>query len=117
MKDLFLFLLIGFLLLGCVNWELLGPNEDIVLLNVRVHFNFGNQEISVENQNWNSARTQLSRQTSGYEYLEIYDGYIRGEDKKIISSSFNHGDKMKLRIRIRNDEGELIDQETYFQLS
>ena len=120
MKDLFLLLAIGLVLvlsLSCTSWDLLGPNEDIVLLNVRVHFDFESNEIEIENSNWNTTHVQISRQVSGYEYLEIYDGYISGNKTKTISASFSHGDKMKLRTRIRNDEGELLDQTTYFQLS
>ena len=105
------------MLATCTSWDLLGPDEDIVLLNILLHFDFENQEIELQNQNWNSAHVQLSRQVSGYEYLEIYDGSIGGGKSKNATVCFNHGDKMKLRVRIRNDEEELLDQTTYFQLS
>ena len=116
MKKIFLSLII-LLAIGCTSWDLLGPDEDIVLLNVQVHFDFENQEIEIQNQNWNSTHVQISRQVSRYDYLEICDVYVGGNKNKIISTSFSHGDKMKMRIRIRNDENELIDQTTYFQLS
>jgi len=114
---IFLFSLIILLATSCAQWEMLGPDEDIVLLNICVHFDFEFQEIEIENRNWNGAHVQISRRISGYEYLEIYDGTIGGGTLKTISSFFNHGNKMKLRVRIHDDEGELIDQTTYFQLS
>jgi len=103
--------------MGCTSWDLLGPDEDIKLLNIRVHFEFESQEIEITNENWNSAHVQISRQISGYNYLEIYDGYISGNKTKTILTSFSHGDKMKLRVCIRNDENELMDCTTYFKLS
>jgi len=106
--------------MGCTSWDLLGPDEDIKLLNIRVHFEFESQEIEITNENWNSAHVQISRQISGYNYLEIYDGYISGNKTKIISTisnSFSHGDKIKFRVRIRDDENELMDCITYFKLS
>ncbi|OQX71637.1 hypothetical protein B6D52_00780 [Candidatus Parcubacteria bacterium 4484_255] len=116
MKKIFLSLII-LLAIGCTSWDLLGPDEDIVLLNVQVHFDFENREIEIQNQNWNSAHVQISRQVSRHNYLEIYDGYISGNKTKTISTSFSHGDKMRLRVRIKNDEDELMDQTTYFRLS
>ncbi len=114
---IFLFsLIILYVLVGCADWDPLGPGEDVVLLNVQVHFNFEDQEVEIENGNWNSARVQISRRVSGYEYIEICDISIGGNKTKNISTSFDHGDKMKLRVRIRNDEGELLDRKTYFQL-
>jgi len=104
------------ILVGCADWDPLGPEENLILLNIRVNFDFEFQEINIENQNWNSARVQISRRVSGYEYLEICDISLGGNETKNISTSFCHGDKMKMRVRIRNDEGELLDRETYFKL-
>jgi len=102
--------------IGCTSFDLLGPNEDPVLLNVQIHFNFENQEVEIENRNWNSARVQLSRYTNG-NYLEIFDVYVRGNKNKTISCTFNHGDKIKFRVRIRDDEGNLVDESIYVELS
>jgi len=116
MKKIFFSLTIAALLFACAKWDLLGPDEDIILLNVRVHFDFETQKVNISNKNWNSSHVQISRRTSEYNYLEICDVYIGGNQSKIISTSFSHGNKMKLRVRILNDEDKLIDQTTYFQL-
>ncbi len=120
MKDLFSLLVIGLIVIlfsSCARWDLLGPNEDIILLNVQVHFDFENQEIEIQNQNWNSAHVQISRRVSGYEYLEIYDGHVGRGKIKTISAFFSRGNKMKLTVRVRNDENELLEATTYFQLN
>ena len=116
---IFLFSLIIILLaitIGCTSFDLLGPNEDPVLLNVQIHFDFLSQVVEIENRNWNSARVQLSRYTSG-NYLEIFDVNISGNKKKTISCAFDHGDEIRFRVRIRDDEGNLIDESIYIKLS
>ncbi|PIS29588.1 MAG: hypothetical protein COT43_03430 [Candidatus Marinimicrobia bacterium CG08_land_8_20_14_0_20_45_22] len=88
----------------------------IELLNVEITFDYNEEEISVFNKNWNSARVTISRRESWGEYLEIYDRRILGRVTSTSTAYFESGDRIKVKIQTQNDQGEEITKESYFEL-
>ena len=66
------------------------------------------------NQNWNGARVIISRRESWSEYLDIYDRYVLGQKTDNETAYFEAGDKIKVKIKTKNDEGKDVSRESFF---
>ncbi len=121
MRKIMLIGLTVFLISSCAKWEVLGPTDGeltVELLNVEVTFDYDNSELILFNKNYRGARVIVSRRANDVwsEYLELIDRNVPGLSEVTEESYFDSGDKIKLWIRILDDNNEEVWRETYFVL-
>lgn len=121
MKKILFILIVAIsgLLYSCSKWDVVKPvggQLTVEVLNVEITFDYNEEEITVFNQNWNGARVIISRRESWSEYLDIYDRYILGRGTDTSTAYFESGDKIKVKIKTKNDQGDEIIRESFFEL-
>lgn len=121
MRKIMLIGLAVLLIFSCAEWEVLGPTDGeltVELLNVEVTFDYDNSELILFNKNYRGARVIVSRRANDVwsEYLELIDRNVAGLSEVTEKSYFDSGDKIKLWIRILDDNNEEVWRETYFVL-
>lgn len=121
MRKIMLIGLAVLLISSCAKWEVLGPTDGeltVELLNVEVTFDYDNSELILFNKNFRGARVIVSRRANDVwsEYLELIDRNVAGRSEIIEESYFDSGDKIRLWIRVIDDNDEEVTRETYFVL-
>ncbi|MBL7141896.1 hypothetical protein ISS21_02275 [Patescibacteria group bacterium] len=119
MKKILFFLVFILFWMGCAKWEILSPTNGeltVSLLGVETTFDFNNQKIIAFNKNWEYARDRVSRRETWNEYLVIFDQRVRGRSEVEEAAYFDHGDKIKIWIQIKDDQDNDAWRETYFGL-
>jgi len=121
MRKIMLIGLTVLLVSSCAKWEVLGPTNGeltVELLNVEVTFDYDNSELILFNKNYRGARVIVSRRADDVwsEYLELIDRNVSGREEAYEESYFDSGDKIRLWIRVIDDNDEEVTRETYFVL-